>query len=104
PQSSPVRHWLMRAYSWVFLFERNRWPHLRYRILETAQEDGRDVVLVGFEPVPPIRPEINEWSGTVWVEPVTGRTVRIEAGKADDLETLRLFEAAMAPGELPPAG
>jgi hypothetical protein len=103
PHTLPVKHAMLRAYSWVFLFERERWPHLRYRILDTARTLGHEAVLVGFEPVPPIRREVNDWTGTVWVEPSTGRIVRVEAKGAEDLETLRLFEASMAPGERPPA-
>ncbi|HET8946894.1 MAG TPA: hypothetical protein VFQ07_07915 [Candidatus Polarisedimenticolia bacterium] len=104
PESIPVKHAMLRPYSWVFLFGRDRWTRLRYRVLETGKRLGRDAVLVAFEPVPPILPEINGWTGTAWVEPATGRILHVEAQEAESLETLRLFEAAMAPGEQAPAG
>jgi hypothetical protein len=104
PESIPVKHAMLRPYSWVFLFGRDRWPRLRYRLLDPGEAPGREAVRVGFEPVPPILPELNDWTGTAWVEPATGRILRVEARKARDLETLGLFEAAMAPGEQPPGG
>jgi len=97
PRSIPAKHSLVRAYSWVFLFGRGFWRHVRYRILGTGQAMGRDAVLVGFEPIPPLIKEINDWIGTAWVEPETGRIVRVEAEAADDLETLRAAEAVLAP-------
>lgn len=103
PQSIPVKHAMVRAYSWVFLFARERWPHVRYRLLQTGRSLGHDAVLVGFDPIPPIRREVNDWTGTAWVEPSTGRIVSVAAKGAEDLEKLRLFEAAMAPGEQAPA-
>jgi hypothetical protein len=99
PTSIPVRHSLVRAYSWVFLFGRDFRRLVRYRLLGSAPSRGRESVLVGFEPIPPTRREINDWSGTAWVEPATGRILRIEAKGADDLAVLRAAEAVP-----PPAG
>ena len=97
PRSIPVRHSLLRAYSWVFLFGRGFRRHLRYQILGTGQAMGRDTVLVGFEPIPPLLREINDWIGTAWVEPATGRLVRVEAKQAGDVQTFRAAEAALPP-------
>ena len=97
PTTLPVNHWLSRAYSWVFLFGREFTRIVRYRLLGTGQADDRDTVLVGFEPIPPIRKEFNDWIGTAWVEPETGRIVRVEAKGAYDMETVRAAEAGLPP-------
>lgn len=98
PRSIPVKHSLARAYSWVFLFERGFRRHVRYRILGTGEAMGRRTVLVGFEPIPPLINEINDWIGTAWVEPETGRVVRVEAKAANDQQTLQAAEAALESG------
>ena len=97
PLTIPVKPSLLRAYSWVFLFERGFRPHVRYRILGTGEAMGREAILVGFEPIPPIRREINDWIGTAWVEPLSGRIVRVEAKGAIDLQALRAAEATLPP-------
>ena len=98
PTLIPVKHALVRAYSWVFLFGREFRRLVRYRLLGSAPSRGRESVLVGFEPIPPTRREINDWSGTAWVEPATGRILRIEAKGADDIAVLRAAEAVLPPG------
>ena len=101
PLTIPAKPSLLRAYSWVFLFERGFRPHVRYRILGIGEALGREAILVGFEPIPPIRREINDWVGTAWVEPASGRIVRVEAKGADDLQTLRAAEAVLPPADAP---
>lgn len=83
---------VMRAYTWVNLFERSRWPHYEYRILGHGEVLGRPAIAIGLDPVRPHRPGVNDWVGTVWVDRDSYQLLRVEALKPTESVKKQRFE------------
>jgi hypothetical protein len=78
--------YVLRAYSWVFLFQENLQPSYEFEI--TGYEDalGRDAVVLEFEAIPPYRPGFNVWCGRAWIDRETYQLLRVEATPAPHVE------------------
>jgi hypothetical protein len=72
---------LRRAYSWVFVFERAKRRMYRYAIEREETLHGRATLVVRFDPLPPVREDLNDWYGTAWIDRETADLVRVEALK-----------------------
>jgi hypothetical protein len=90
--------YVLRAYSWLFLFERVKQPFHRYAVLGDGEALGRAAVRVRFEAIPPYQSGVNEWCGTVWVDRETWQPLRVEAMQADECGTKERLEKQMAGG------
>jgi hypothetical protein len=71
--------YVLRAYSWLFLFERAKQPFHRYEVLGPGEALDRPAIRVRFEAVPPYQGGVNEWCGTTWVDRDTWQPLRVEA-------------------------
>jgi hypothetical protein len=95
--------YLLRAYSWVFIFQESAQPLYRYSLEGIEKFLGREAVRVRFEPVPPYREEVNNWFGTALVDLGTYQLLHveaIEAGEYDQYLSLRReVEERREPGD-----
>jgi hypothetical protein len=87
--------YLLRAYSWIFVFQSSTRERYRYRITGESEFLGRPAVGIEFEPVPPFSPDINDYSGTAWVDAETGQILRIEAMHVNDRDRREAFEKSL---------
>ncbi len=77
---------LLRAYSWIFLFERRRRPYYRFQILGEGKAQKRPALIIGFEPVEPYRANVNEWAGEIWIDRESHQPLRVEADLVRELD------------------
>ncbi len=94
--------YVLRAYSWLFLFERAKQPFHRYEVLGAGEALDRPAIRVRFEAVPPYQGGVNEWCGTAWVDRDTWQPLRVEAMQAEQCGTKERLEQQMN-GAVPPA-
>ncbi|MCZ6832214.1 MAG: hypothetical protein O7F11_00565, partial [Acidobacteria bacterium] len=59
---------------------------------------GIKAVMIEFEPIPPIRPKINDWYGIAWVDPALGQLLKVVAFEPDDYQTKRDFDKTIRGG------
>jgi hypothetical protein len=102
PEHAHLPRWLNQAYSWAFIFWRDR--HDRFRFRRDGEETilGREAFRLRFEPVLPIDRGINDWVGTAWIDRTTWQILRVEARTPDDFDAYLRFQASLAPDA--PAG
>jgi hypothetical protein len=93
--------WLERGYSWAFLFERGKRPLQTFRVEEGGTVLDRPALAVAFAPVPPVRTDLNDWHGTVWIDRERHQILRVEALKDDQQAEKSRFEAHMASPDRP---
>lgn len=70
---------LLRPYSWVFVFAPQNQRHYRYAVEGVTRVLGTATLRVRFEALPPYVRDVNEWSGTAFVDRVTFQPARVEA-------------------------
>jgi len=92
PADYGVPAYLRSAYLWIFIFREERHRFHRYAILGEGWLNGRPVVVLSFKPLPPFRPQINEWFGTAWVDRETAQLLKVVAHRPEDEETLHELE------------
>ncbi len=95
PENHGLPFFLRRAYSWVFIFERAKRDMYRYQHMGEDSALGRDAIVISFEPIPPIREDLNDWVGRAWIDPGSHRILRIEALKSHDHDQKTAFETAL---------
>jgi hypothetical protein len=83
---------VLRAYNWVYLFERARWRYYEYRLLQRREVLERPALGIEFEPVPPYRAGVNEWFGRIWVDTETYQVLKVEALQPAEYLKKRRFE------------
>lgn len=92
PSDRGVPWFLRSAYLWIFVFRESRQGLHHYRIVGEEEVLGVDAVLIEFEPIPPIQPEVNDWYGVAWVDPALGQLLKVVALEPDDHQIRRKFE------------
>ena len=75
-----------RAYSWIFVFERDKQAFFRYEIEGPDEALDRPAIRVRFDAVPPYQDGINEWCGTAWVDRESWQLLRVEAVQGKDCQ------------------
>lgn len=93
PESYNVPRHLWSPYLWIFTFRRERQALHEYRLLGRDTVEGVPAVKIGFEPIPPYKPDVNDWFGTAWVEPHSAQLLRVESYLVEDYQTLKRMEA-----------
>jgi hypothetical protein len=88
-----IPYYLLRAYSWVFIFERGKWKMYDYELGREEHVLGRGAIRIGFEPVLPIKEDLNDWYGTAWIDKETSQILKVEALKADQHREKSRLEA-----------
>jgi hypothetical protein len=88
--------YLLRAYSWVFLFDAKVQSLHHYAIEGRDEIFGRPAIRLRFEPVPPVREGYNEWHGTALVDAESLQLLYVEAIRAEEQDQLRLLREAKA--------
>ena len=83
---------VLRAYSSIFIFGEELQDLYDYEILGEEGALGRPAIKVRFAARPPHVDDVNDWFGEAWVDAETFQLLRFEGVKAEDIETLRLFE------------
>ena len=87
---------LVRAYSWVFVFENDNQALYRYRFEGEEEEQYRPAYRVSFESIPPYIADLNDWTGTAWIDRETYQLLRVEAHRIEDMEQKRQVQRALA--------
>ncbi len=96
---SSVPGGIERPSLWTGVFAEVRQAYNRYRVLGREVVLGRSTILVTFEPIPgkPLIEEVNDWTGTAWVDEETFQIVKIVASEArlhaDHVNLLERYEA-----------
>jgi hypothetical protein len=78
--------YLLRAYSWVFVFSESVQSSYDFSIEGEEVVLGLPAVRLSFEAQPPFREGVNDWYGTAWIDRSTHQLLRIEALRAEERE------------------
>lgn len=89
---------LVRAYSWVFLFEESLWKYQSFAIEGEGDWQGRPAILLRFEPLEAYRQDSDLWYGTAWVDRETFHLLHVEAIETEDYPQYRLAHRLMREG------
>jgi len=92
PDDEGVPWYLRSAYLWVFVFRDSRQLLHHYRLAGEEEVLGVQAVKIEFEPILPIRPKLNDWYGTAWVDPRLGQLLKVVAFTPQDHETKLMWE------------
>jgi hypothetical protein len=87
--------YVVRAYSWVFIFDEAVQPFFRFEIEGEDEVFGRAAIRLRFEAIPPFRNGINEWCGTVLIDRETYQPLLVEALQGDEYEQIERLERAV---------
>ena len=85
---------LLRAYSWAFIFDPTLQPVYRYTIAEQTRAMGRPALVVAFEPTSTPGISADRWIGKVWIDGETHQLLRVEAYRPADYRQLQEAERA----------
>ena len=105
---SSVPGGLERPSLWTGVFAEVRQAYNRYSILGREVVLGRSTILIAFEPMPgkPLIDEVNDWTGTAWVDVETFQIVKVVAFDArlrvDHRNLLERYEALKRQADLEP--
>jgi hypothetical protein len=94
--------YLLRSYSWVFVFDEAARPLYDYEVESWEHVGTSRAVRVRFEGKPPFREGINDWIGHAWIDPKTYQILRVRAVKSDEWGQYRVYERVQAGEDLPP--
>jgi len=86
---------LLRAYSWIFIFHADNQPLYRYDLRGESEALLRPAWRIDFEPIPPIRALYNDWYGSAWIDRETYQLLRVEAQRPDDHEQEALLHSVL---------
>lgn len=78
--------YVLRAYSWIFVFREEVQPSFRFTIEGTEKCQGRAAIRVRFEAIPPFKDESNAWVGTALVDRETYQLLHVEAIRASEYD------------------
>lgn len=94
--------YVLRAYSWIFIFQEEARVSYRYSLEGVEKFQGRTAIRVRFEAVPPFSEDHTDWIGSALVDPETYQLLHvkaIEAGEYDQFLSLqRSIERHDEPG------
>jgi hypothetical protein len=103
PEDYGVGRYLRRAFLWFQIFRAERWPHHRYSLAGDSPALGRRAFAIRFEPVPPVRPGINDWFGTAWFDEETAQLLRVVAYTPEAWDRKVALEQALREAPARPA-
>ena len=86
-----LRIYVQRAYSSVFLFERDHRHLYDFELVGEEEVLGRRAVKVRLEAIPPHVEGVNDWIGAAWVDRQTYELLRFEGLKVEDHRQKRIF-------------
>ena len=98
PDDEGVPWYLRSAYLWVFVFRDSRQALHDYRLAGEEEILGIQAVKIEFEPIHPIRPKLNDWYGTAWVDPELGQLLKVVAFSPQDHATKAKFDGYSSAG------
>lgn len=87
---------LLRAYSWVFLFEKEMRDAYRFAYTGDDKVLDRPAYIIAFEPIPPYDKARTAWFGKAWVDQKNSQLLRVEAMRPQDRHQLQLLNAELA--------
>lgn len=88
--------YILRAYSWVFVFQEAVQPLYRYSLEGAERYAGRAALRVRFEAIPPYIEGVNDWFGTALVDRETYQLLHVEAVEAGEYDQHRTLQEAVA--------
>jgi hypothetical protein len=86
---------LLRAYSWIFIFHADNQPLYRYALRGESEALDRPAWSIDFEPIPPIRALHNDWYGSAWVDRDSYQLLRVEAQRPEDHAQQTMLDSAL---------
>jgi len=86
---------MLRAYSWAFLFLDAVQAQYRYEIEGRDEVLGRPAIRLRFEPIPPYTPDVNDWRGRAFIDKETFQLLRVEAQRVEDDTKRKLLQAEL---------
>ena len=92
---------VLRAYSSIFIFDREHRHLYDFELLGEEEVLERRAVKVGFEGVPPVVEDLNDWVGSAWVDPETHQLLRIRGRKTEDHRTKLIYDKGVAQDSTP---
>jgi len=99
--STHLPAFVLRAYSSIFIFDRNHQHLYDFEILGEEETLGRRAVKVRFEAVPPYVEDLNDWFGAAWVDLETHQLLRVRALRAEDHATKLMFDKGIVQETMP---
>jgi hypothetical protein len=90
--------YLLRAYSWVFIFDREHQPAYRFELVGQDEIFGRRGLLVRFAPTPEALadPQEDLWYGTATIDAETYQILRVQAVNADEQRQQESLDRSLA--------
>jgi hypothetical protein len=85
---------LLRSYSWAFIFDPTLQPAYTYTIVEETRTLGRPALVVAFEPTSGLDISADRWIGKAWIDGETYQLLRVEAFRPADYRQLQEVERA----------
>jgi hypothetical protein len=93
--------YVLRAYSSVFIFERDHRHLYDFELVGEEEVLGRRAVKVRLEAIPPHVEGVNDWIGAAWVDRQTYELLRFEGLKVDDHRQKRIFSLGIEQSKVP---
>ena len=87
--------WLGQAYSWVFIFRADKRSRYHFTAADGGEVFGRRAIRLRFEPIPPYDENVNDWSGTAFIDRETSQVLTVEASSLNDFLERSRFDAAI---------
>ena len=84
--------YILRAYSWIFVFQEGVRPFYRYSLEGQEKYQGRAAIRVRFEAIPPYTEGGNDWFGTALVDRETYQLLHVEAIEAKEYDQYLLLQ------------
>ena len=81
-----VPEYVIRAYSWMFLFATTVQPGYTFEILGREKMLGMQAIRLRLEPIRPVVKGVNDWHASVWIDGQTHQLLRAEGMTHEDHE------------------
>ena len=91
-----LQEYMLRAYSWVFLFSKELQPYQQFAIEGAGEWRGHPSILLRFEPVEPYRDDPDLWYGTAWIDRESYQLLHVEAIEAEEYDQYRMLQRNLA--------
>jgi len=105
-----LRRWVSQAYSLIFFFRADRRERFHFKAGDGGVVLGRPALRIEFVPIPPYEADVNDWSGTAFIDRTTWQILKVEGWPRTEFLARANFDSALeelrtgAPPYVPPGG